>query len=609
MILVYEYGLLPPTVGGDVVSDQMRKAHAHFNALIALERERREEFLAFEAGLGDLSALDQERAEVRSAIEDRRARIKGLRSTQGSKDGIALLKEEVAALLQRSKEIAAGRKEIRQLRATGPAAVAYKAAEKERMDARKNLARRTSGLYWGTYLLIEDAARRSSRCKGKPPRFRRWAERERHSVGVHIQGGAKGSVLRLLAEPPPASVANLVTIAPVASAAFDPALEPSRGARQRLQRTTLRMRVGPVDDPVIAEWPMILHRPLPADASICGVRVNCERHANWRRWTVQFILQRPDPAPRPAGRTVALDLGWRQSSHEAPLRVAYWADDAGRHGAIEAPRSSVERMEKAESIRACRDRDLNALKEALVPLLMGLRPADEWLRGWLPHVGRSRAFGKFARLVLDPALRSELPSDSLPLLDAWHRRDRHLWQYEVGMRKGALHHRRDAFRVLAADLVRRYARIVIEDFDLRAFSDRGGTRPERKRDQEPSDARRENRASNRRVKASPSEFRAVLVNTAEREGTCVVRVPCPCTTRHCSFCGHTDPWDDPAALVHLCPGCGRAYDQDWNATRNLLRLSSAASGAPPETPAALAAPNASAIVADVHDHAAVDVAM
>ena len=69
-----------------------------------------------------------------------------------------------------------------------------------------------------------------------------------------------------------------------------------------------------------------------------------------------------------------------------------------------------------------------------------------------------------------------------------------------------------------------------------------------------------------RVVACPSLLRRCF----EEKGGCH-KVDGRYTTQDCSWCGCADPWDAVRTVMHQCAGCGRWFDQDRNAARNLLQ--------------------------------------
>src|SRR4029077_12731815 len=119
-----------------------------------------------------------------------------------------------------------------------------------------------------------DAAKKSK----APPQFRRWTGDGR--VSVQLQGGLDLADLW--------SGDTQIEIRPVAPTAHDP--EARRGDRRRASRTIVRMRVLSTDKgkPVWAEWPMILHRPIP-EGSRVKVATISRRRRDCRTWDWRLL--------------------------------------------------------------------------------------------------------------------------------------------------------------------------------------------------------------------------------------------------------------------------------------------------------------------------------
>src|SRR5690606_5470621 len=88
------------------------------------------------------------------------------------------------------------------------------------------------------------------------------------AVGVQIQGGIS-----------PAELADDARVRVTREALP----VPGRGGKPRPR---LRVRIGP--DNGTAEWPIVLHRPIPEDGSIRFVKVTAVRLGRQVRWEVHF---------------------------------------------------------------------------------------------------------------------------------------------------------------------------------------------------------------------------------------------------------------------------------------------------------------------------------
>ena len=549
MQIVYEYGLLPPSVGQDVVIQQIRAAHNYYNELIAIERARREAYQQTMLQVGDIAALAAEVDVLDAQKEAGRAEIQAMKGSSGLPADIKTKRKALQAVIAVLKEKRATLKELKREQRENPQIKAQLVAQQETALEKGRAARKASGVYWGTYLCIEAAVQQA--CKNPaPPEFHRWTGEG--MVGVHIQGK----------DMPALDVFHpngTVWMRPVPDAAFDPTVP--KGQRKKLSRTVLTMRVQSDDkrNPIWAEWPMILHRPFPKGADIKWVKVFCTKHADWVRWTVQFTLGVPEVAVATGTKMVGIDLGWRKQGMD--LRAAYWHDTEGKSGEFRLPASIQERAEKADEIRGYRDRDLDALKVALLPLLKAATLPDE-VKQYAVGLHASKSFSRF--VTLWKRYKAVLPPAAEDLLRVWYHRDRHLWQYETGLRASFILDRREQFRLFALRLAKGYDALALEDFNLPRVIEKP----------KPESEGEKPKAPHQRVLVAPGILRSTIESTARREGKLAHRVPCPGTTTKHFDCGFDEPWspEERKALMHPCGGCGVVFDQDANAARNILAL-------------------------------------
>lgn len=494
-VLVYRYGLLPPTSGGDMVRDQMRLAHRYQNTLIEIERARR---VAVRAALGAHADTEPLRLRVETlaqALDEHRASIARTRGETRRRSVSPEMRARTIALrdeLRAARQaLAAATRAIRE----DPAIRAAVAAIDADAKARAKAARSTCGVYWGTYLLIEaamDAARKSP----KDPRFRRWTGDG--AIGVQLQGGAAvteiidGSDTRLQIDTTPQPI-------------------PGRAGKPRPR---VRLRVGSDGrEPVWAEWPLILHRPLPPEARVKQAKVVARKVAHQIAWSLHLTLELPDETVlEPCGEgMVAVDLGWRREAET--LRAGGWSDGERGEDLLLDPRV-VGQLRKAEDLRSIRDRALNTLRSALLDWREAQDPLPpehgEQLR-WLPQWRSPARFAALAHWWREHRITGD--EDIVERLEAWRTQDKHLWLWETHARRGAIARRRDQYRVWAAMLARRYQTLVIERLDLRAMAQIPV--PESERESHP-------RARAQRFAAAPSELRTAMVNAFRRRGGRVV---------------------------------------------------------------------------------------
>jgi len=534
-VIVYEYGLRQPTSGIDDIDDQIHRAHRYYNKLIEIERWRRAQVKKAQLQVPEVANTKKVVEALREDLEALRTQHKRAKSHDGKthppragaiKDTTAALKAARQGYRQAKKDAADILKPL------------YKKVDEER-NALVRQARGESGVYWGTYLCIEQFASQAAQtAKRESPDFRRWTGDG--MLAVQIQNGLDAGALF--------GDDTRVQVAPIDSKAWDKSI--SRGKRKRMQYTTLRLRVGSTGpgnrEPVWAEWPLFMHRELPADASIKWVRVIRRRwDQRWKyRWVVQFTVEVPE-APGWQGEgtrkgMVAINLGWRKLATDA-LRVATWVDTEGNVGELQLPVSFRQRLEKANSIRSIRDRKLDELKAAIVPLL--------------PECSRWKSPKRFEGLLR----QDDLPDGVRDLVNKWAYRDRHLWWFERGCRQGALRYRREIYRLFALEMAKKYPLVIVEDYDLRPIV---------------TDENRIKLPSHQRVEGSPSEARHVLLASVSRLGGMVIDGKSKLATQECHLCGYgkekDERWDASPKIEHTCVGCGENWDQDVNNARVLL---------------------------------------
>ncbi len=556
MIKVYRYGLRPPTENEALVREQMHLAHKYRNVLTEIERGRRAAIRDLVDGREEISSL------LRSAREaDERARIASLalsavRTESRSRSGA---ETEVAALTQartlRNEALRALDSARRAAQKTPEIVAAVDRIAALRLEIFHS-ARAHSGLFWGTYQLVEDAMTAASKMplwdgvEGSDPRFSRWDGSA--EVGVQITNGmdatkAFGDDTR-------------VRIGPV-----DPrAWERCEGYRQ-LSRTTLSMRVkSDGQRPVWAQWPLIMHRGFPEGARIKRAAVHVRKIGPHEEWWVTFTVDMPEiPARNTELGSVAIDLGWRQIGNE--LRVASWCASSGETGELRLDGRTLGALEKPSGLRATRDGNFNLAREALKRALAIIPELPEWIVKRTATMSLWHSCDRLASLAVEWRTNRFYGDDAaFAGVEAWRKQDKHLWCWEANGRDQALRRRKDMYRVFAARLAAAHGTLALEQFDLRTIA----------RKPAPTDAENTNEtARGNRQFAAVSELQLILEQAFESRGGKIIYVDPNGTTRECHACLAVNDFDAAGQLSHTCFSCGTRWDQDENAARNILRRS------------------------------------
>jgi putative transposase-like DNA-binding protein len=613
---VYEYGLLPPTANAPLVDDQIRAAHRYRNLLVEIERARREEVRAILSRHPDTEALALDVERIAAEREDLRSRIKRGNAEERKRVPQVELRGSVREVSGRLREARLRFKAAKAQIAADPEVRAAIDAADERAAARVRQERGRCGVYWSTYLLQEADADRARKEK-TPPKFRRFTGEGR--VAVQLQGGIELGDLW-----------GTDTQIQVLRVADD---RTSRRARIR-QRGILKMRVQSDErgKPVWAEWPMIMHRPLPESSRIKSAVVH-KRRRDCRDWTWTVTIQVELPDEWTLGTcgedAVALNLGYTASYEHlrGAVRSGYLVDEVGYEREVAVAKSVIDRVEKSESIRSIRDKNLDQMRADLV---VWLREHEAELPEWLVErtilSKRRPAEGEQETAARRPEARDEERStidgaettvettevaqsfedrDSASTIRTWHVA---LWRSASRFRALALSWReqrwlgdaeqRQPGEAGGYDLIEawRYRDEHLQKYEAGLL--RGALLDRREkyrilaaelattyrilvvgstdlrtlqRSPAPEDDRGEIAVVKRNQRhAAGSVLRSALVNAFKRRGGQVVVVDDDKATITCHACGNIEEWDRISDRRHTCSSCSTTWDQDENHCKNLL---------------------------------------
>jgi len=635
---IYSYRCLPPIIEADRVEQQFQLGHQYRNALVEVERRLRDrlrEVQLKDSIVGDLlRCYEDADAAVSDAYDDLRAAKSGVADPDLSaeRDQLAIAKELRAVF---SEELRAAKAERTEQLVPGYTAVREKAFT-ERKTARRDFIDR--GLRTGTYDRVENSIKQAVKTTRRPLHFERYDGTG--SIGTQLIGASSG--VRTAIDPSAAGIRGMTVNellscqdprlrlgAPgaadahprpeVASVAWSDVSKLGRNLRRHAARTYVDLRIGSNTDrsPIFARFPVTLHRPLPKDAVIKWayvVRKRVGRHYEWRfQVTIESEMFRACPVAIGEG-TCAIDLGWRRlfdsEGNQVGLRVGYVVDETGREREILAPDRLVSGMAKVDDLAAIRDKEFDAVRDRLVEWLRD-RETPEWMKDRIAGLAQWRAPRKLQALVdawtgtdwsawraaravgkkCNPSdFRSKMnridgDTAIISSLQAWARQDRHLQNWQEHQRDRLIAHRRETWRVVAAELTGRYATILIENGinqnESMALPEIDGWERPAPEDGDPSDGRDQRRMSRL---AAPGELRAEIIKAAPKRGARVEAKEAVDSTRECTWCSSVESFDAAAAIEHTCSSCGRTWDQDANACRNLLRRHGLSSGPVPPAP-------------------------
>jgi hypothetical protein len=186
-------------------------------------------------------------------------------------------------------------------------------------------------------------------------------------------------------------------------------------------------------------------------------------------------------------------------------------------------------------------------------------PALQALAEKLRHAPRITP-ARLAALAIAWREHQDFRPDDFARLEAWRRRDKHLWLFETNGRNQAMGRRLDHYRKVARAIVAGASVVILEDFDLAKAA-----QIEDHRDHPLHAA-----ARHQRVMAATHLLREWIIKQAKKNGVSIHRHG-GVSTWLCSHSGHSLQPRDPAALYQQCPHCSsHAFDQDAEACRNML---------------------------------------
>lgn len=378
-----------------------------------------------------------------------------------------------------------------------------------------------TGLYWGSYLLVEQDFSRAWKTTKfyQPVKFRSW--KKGGSAGVQIHDNRCSSFFQIEKIPDP---------------------EPSKRTKKRDknagkgkrrgQLRTIRIRIGSDSNKPVWSDPVSfkMHRPL--EGNVVWVKIHMYYRGDREIWSVGFTCN--NTLPRIDSATdgvVAIDVSWRILP-DGDIRLAYAKGDDGIIDELTLDPYWRERIARADRIRSERDRQLNALKEK--------DPRFNILKS--PRSVRFFAHNK------------EIDT---PQLDNWIKRERHLEQYELGCRRKTYAVRRNAVRVWLRELRRKYTTVVIKDSSHKEMKDH----------KKAKEAGLHQAARKQGHHVAPGEIVEEICRVFGRQENVAV-VTAYGATATCVQCGHMQ--EVGAERLVTCERCDNTDDRDHISTQNLL---------------------------------------
>lgn len=368
-----------------------------------------------------------------------------------------------------------------------------------------------AGLYWGTYLIIEESFSAAwKKTDGlSTVRYKSW--RDGGIMGVQLQQAHSANGFYRIEQAP----------------------DPRKG-RKAGQRHAVKIRIGTRENKPVWSEPIAfeMHRPLqgrPTWVKICYF-YRGEREI----WSVNITCTDvPERALPDTAKVLAIDIGWRVMSDDS-IRAAYARDENGNESELLFDSRWRECGDRADRIRSARDDRLNELKKKDTRFSLIKKPSG--IRGYV------------AKNSIEDTEVTE-----------WIKQDRHLEQYELGCRRRSVAVRKEKLRVWLSSLRKQYATAIIKDSSHKEMK----AAKRAKADGMPPPARRNAHHG------APGEIVEEICRAFGRQ-TNIAIVEAPGTTATCASCGQE--MEIGAELMITCERCNAREDRDCISTRNMLRL-------------------------------------
>jgi hypothetical protein len=329
---------------------------------------------------------------------------------------------------------------------------------------------------------------------------------------------------------------------------------PSVSAYWKSDRDSRRARVGKARLMVgesIVKMVVVLHRQIPSEAIIKGVRLNGWKQSPALDWETYIAITAEIPLVQPTmgSRVVGIDVGWRKEDGKLRVAVAY---DGTRHDELFVFPEFTDKslgevsLDRQRSCQQLCDAALERCKEELKAFGIAVPP---------------RARNRFLVRVLGDV---NTPAGALPILERWRRNNDSLHR-KILLLANAMAGRRDhRYREWAADIADTYDIIRVEALNLPQIY---GLEASKKAKEEGDYALWMSRE--RRKLASVGLLISAIENAARMRGKRFEKVEAAWTTRTCSCCGGNFALEG-AERDGRCNCCGRVADQDWNAAENIF---------------------------------------
>ncbi len=456
---VYRYGCkIPPKEIVKQIDEQLRLVfiyrlclwRASITSRELYRQRRREHFPELEATENELKR-QREIFSILDPKEDKKAR------------------QELKIRIQ---QLNAKHKEQRDAAKNEPKFEATVAEDRERETVlRKALRAHLSsmGLFYGTYMLAEEADKRAKQGK-MDPAHPRWDGTG--SLGIQLQGGRSAAQLFRMKDANIRIEQTELSHWENRKYGFDNNLsteEPGeKPGRKKGARTIVHYRLCSKDHKaVFIPMQTMYHRALPEDSKVTWAKLVVGRSGERKIYSIQF--------------TVESKLNERQEFGSGTVVVCLNEDTIKYADLFDVDNPQIfafdPRLARVAQLQSTRDQERDRMVATIKGWMHSQEDDDdgegldlpEWLREEVERNTTNASCRKLCRLFrLWSANRIQNDEDILEKLSKWVYHENHLYQWQEDMRGNALRARKNAYRVFAAQMRRKYRSLIIDDRNLNA---------------------------------------------------------------------------------------------------------------------------------------------
>lgn len=544
--LIYEYGARLDAECIPAVNEQFWLAHQLYNNIVAVIKDTQR--AAHELLLSRCPAAQIHQRALDDAEEAFKA-ARAVEDTEGMKQAKATKREHSKAMWDALKEVRKTCKdELAEIygRIGMRSTCATYQCIKPATDA--GLGRQTADMIHDTALKAWQKVRTS----GGEIRFRKMADRQSDHIDVRFTAAGGIPADELLS-----GRHRMISMGETGMEA------PSFGATRGRYFPGFKFRIGAAKAEQYATGTWQYHRPIPEGARVTTVRLIRKRIGPDTRWALQLQMSVPE-APRldvPDSRKpfAAAHFGWSLSD-DGLRRICAITDeaDSGLAQFIDLPYDINEDLRRANLLQQERDDNRDAF---VANILKGDVRTAGWLDADIEELTALRrlpAQHVAAKRLSRLSWSLEHAGNEWPELKAFAIQDRWLYQAQRHIETRTRNRRKNFYRHVALDWMRKYEVILVATPDLKEAAKR------RKDDGERSDLGQIARTA--RSQAALYEFKQALEWAATRAGSTVLYADDLSHARTCACCG--EPVERETDIV-TCAACGHSDDVKANAAARL----------------------------------------